>query len=620
MRSTLVFWMIGLLLTLGLAACGSDDKQPAPGCTPGYPDCGCATGNACLTGLTCQNAKCAPSLADGDNEAELCTPGYKDCACAANDACLQGLSCENAKCAPAVADGDTEGEACTPGYEGCGCALGTACLSGLSCENASCRPVTPDGDADSDGEAEATACTCPDYLGNYCVGILPFNPVKAAVKTGYMIVVDSYSADPLDCRERATYMINSVVQASHVFDRCTPDFPVPLDHGASFDFDPATRHFSITQPMTRKDDVTELVYDFAADYCPNEHCFNDVKDLDETDKDCGGTTCIPCAEGKACTKDRDCQSRSCYGNACVLPLCGDGKHTSNEACDDGNTEAGDGCDANCSIEQGWKCESVDKAPDNCSCDASVCPPSNTPCQIPACSKEQGCFFTPSEEGTPLADDVSGDCQTAVCDGQGGIKKVADNTDKPADANACSVGICEVGVPKQDALPQDTPCTAGNLTGYCDGLGVCFECNRDAQCEDTSKPYCTNHLCQAASCEDGRQNGLETGPDCGGATTCLRCAINLGCAVDSDCVSAICGPQKTCAVCRDDSSCPNTQRCANFSCVDVSPGCTDNMKDGTETDIDCGGSGGCRRCLTNKTCNQTTDCQSGVCTGGICKAQ
>ena len=43
---------------------------------------------------------------------------------------------------------------------------------------------------------------------------------------------------------------------------------------------------------------------------------------------------------------------------------------------------------------------------------------------------------------------------------------------------------------------------GDLTGVCDGLGGCFECNRDAQCEDTSKPYCTNRLCQAASCEDG----------------------------------------------------------------------------------------------------------------------
>ena len=46
-------------------------------------------------------------------------------------------------------------------------------------------------------------------------------------------------------------------------------------------------------------------------------------------------------------------------SACVLSvcesLCGDGIVGIMEACDDGNTNNGDGCSANCSVECGWRC-------------------------------------------------------------------------------------------------------------------------------------------------------------------------------------------------------------------------------------------------------------------------
>lgn len=60
-----------------------------------------------------------------------------------------------------------------------------------------------------------------------------------------------------------------------------------------------------------------------------------------------------------------------------------------------------------------------------------------------------------------------------------------------------------------------------------------------------------------------------------------------------------------------------------------PTCTDGQKDGFETDVDCGGTcpslavtgplapanGGL--CLSGKACQYFTDCQSGVCTAGVC---
>src|SRR5690349_17837749 len=46
-------------------------------------------------------------------------------------------------------------------------------------------------------------------------------------------------------------------------------------------------------------------------------------------------------------------------------------------------------------------------------------------------------------------------------------------------------------------------------------------------------------------------------------------------------------------------------------------CTDNLKDGAETDIDCGG--GCKPCEVGKGCATGTDCAAGVCLVQKCAA-
>lgn len=52
-------------------------------------------------------------------------------------------------------------------------------------------------------------------------------------------------------------------------------------------------------------------------------------------------------------------------------------------------------------------------------------------------------------------------------------------------------------------------------------------------------------------------------------------------------------------------------------VAVVNSCEDGILDGTESDIDCGGS--CSQCGLNRNCNRAADCLSGVCTGGVCVA-
>src|SRR3954470_11710266 len=46
-----------------------------------------------------------------------------------------------------------------------------------------------------------------------------------------------------------------------------------------------------------------------------------------------------------------------------------------------------------------------------------------------------------------------------------------------------------------------------------------------------------------------------------------------------------------------------------------PTCNNRMKDGKETDIDCGGN--CAPCGEAKACSTGSDCLSGACTGGAC---
>ncbi len=49
-----------------------------------------------------------------------------------------------------------------------------------------------------------------------------------------------------------------------------------------------------------------------------------------------------------------------------------------------------------------------------------------------------------------------------------------------------------------------------------------------------------------------------------------------------------------------------------------PTCDDGVKNGDETDVDCGG-GDCAACAPGSGCAQASDCTEGVCSGGICAA-
>src|SRR5262245_23932871 len=56
--------------------------------------------------------------------------------------------------------------------------------------------------------------------------------------------------------------------------------------------------------------------------------------------------------------DKDCDASDCAGSV-ACEVCGDGQITGDEQCEDGNTTAGDCCDASCHAEAGCELEPND---------------------------------------------------------------------------------------------------------------------------------------------------------------------------------------------------------------------------------------------------------------------
>src|SRR5262249_31427328 len=94
---------------------------------------------------------------------------------------------------------------------------------------------------------------------------------------------------------------------------------------------------------------------------------------------------------------------------------------------------------------------------------------------------------------------------------------------------------------------------------------------------------------AASCADGVRNQDETDTDCGGGL-CPQCDDGKSCVQDSDCAHL---------------------ECRDLVCERPVPPCMNGMRDGRESDVDCGG-GTCAGCGLGMGCAVDSDCKSRVC--------
>jgi hypothetical protein len=263
-------------------------------------------------------------------------------------------------------------------------------------------------------------------------------------------------------------------------------------------------------------------------------CANNVKDGGETDVDCGGIETEPgcparCGDGQQCVTDCDCAT----GFACVV-------------------DAG--------IKQ---------------CKASL-----TDAAAPDCSSVLIC-----QNGRQDGAETDVDCGGGFCPGCANGQACTADTDCLGGyclANVCATAACDDGVINQGESDAD-----------CGGTSPCPRCDDGSACTadtDCANGFCNAGTCATANCNDGVQNQNETDVDCGGANACPRCANTLSCLENSDCLS---------------------NGCVMGQCL--VPTCTDATQDGTETDVDCGGPNACPRCADGLKCNANTDClNNGVC--------
>jgi hypothetical protein len=140
---------------------------------------------------------------------------------------------------------------------------------------------------------------------------------------------------------------------------------------------------------------------------------------------------------------------------------------------------------------------------------------------------------------------------------------------------------------------------------CGGPGTCPRCLIGGMCGATSDcavgGECSGGVCELEICMNGAMDPGETDVDCGG-TCAAGCDTDEMCVVSADCASLVCGTGGL---------------CATPPCACIAAGCFDGVRNGDETDADCGGS--CMaNCADTLMCLSMADCISGVCTGGICR--
>jgi hypothetical protein len=299
----------------------------------------------------------------------------------------------------------------------------------------------------------------------------------------------------------------------------------------------------------------------------------------------GGATAAGCIVDWAGDCGRDLDYPNCHGALSMIT----GGNTGSGGT--GSSSSGGGADAGDAGEGGAT---------GCT-DAGSCPPPPPgPCAslgTPTCTNGVcGVTYTPG----PAPSQVYGNCHKNMCATNGMMTSVEDDTNVFNDGNACDHQTCSSGAPNNTPTPFVACDTfMGNQVGVCEqnpdpsgnGGYVCSECDMNLTtmfpCNTVPPTVCSRGQCVPMHCTDGSKDVDETDVDCGGPK-CLPCGPMKACMVYTDCFSKVC----TGDVC-------------------AAPTCMDNKQNGAETDQDCGG-GTCPPCGNGLMCLQPSDCKSGVC--------
>ena len=504
---------------------GHFDLPPTPPCTDGS-DCQANTRCeepttdscahlSCLVGSAldpacdpCVTDICDPS--DGDGNADCCTVAW-DASCVAMVKTVCDAFCADDLCTHSPCD---EGEGLVSG-----CDDPTACVADVCATEPSCCGNGP-------GNWDATCVAAVDTECGMFVTIPScFDGLQNGDETG----VDCGGATCPACATCTDGLMNGTETGVDCGGTCPTACPTCADG-------------------VMNGTETGIDCGGTCPACPT--CTDGLLNGPETGIDCGGTCPADCLDGQGCVGAGDCVSGACSAGVCV---CGDGLTNNGESgtdcggacpdCADGETctGAGDCLSATCTSGE---CVCGDAALDNGETDVDC----GGPCGA-TCLDGQTC--------TGAGDCESGSCVAGECRCGDGV---LNNNETDVDCGG----------------PCGATCTNGEL------------CAVDGDC--------TSGICHAGTCiacGDGLKNGLETDVDCGGADCGATCPVGYDCTANGDCIS---------------------NSCASGHCRS----CTDTIKNGTETDVDCGGTACGATCAVGKTCLASTDCQApAVCTANVC---
>jgi hypothetical protein len=310
-----------------------------------------------------------------------------------------------------------------------------------------------------------------------------------------------------------------------------------------------------------------------------------------------GNSCTEdeCATGGACDFD-DAETAPSDDNVCTNDSCLGGGEPwywpvpGGSPCNDGKGECANGICSSCETKA--------------DCGA------NLVCREWDCHQGK-CVPDDAVKGTPVdALEIKGDCLTRVCDGYGGVDKVADPNDAPTSTNPCLAWTCAGWTPVVDAESQKGQlCTTTlGVVGVCDGNGACVGCLDDGDCPHPLEDRCYNHVC--VSCGDNTQNGDETDVDCGG--TCGAC-LGESCMADAECASDECvftnaAPEKVCCDAPCDGPC---RQCSVWGACGFVPWGKPDVETCNSPGEACNGLGSCK-IKQGYSCVQSIDCLSNSC--------
>jgi alpha-tubulin suppressor-like RCC1 family protein len=648
--------------------CNDDNGCTTTECSNGA--CVVKSSKVCpATANTCLDWECDPTSGvclSSPNSDASCDDGY---ACTANDKCLAGV------CTPGAALNCDDGNACT--IDGCGHNIGCYSYPLVSCDDS--NPCTTDacntttglcehGPLD-DGQAckDATACTmgescqggvCTPGAGTYCdscttaadckddanlcngtpvckLGLCVNEPTAAVKCTAIDACHVAGECDPITGKCTNPVAPNGVScddgQSCTTGDLCSDGQCVGFDYTACpkcvdsldcLDDNDLCNGVPICSDGRCVISPATVTKCAAPGPCKTAACNKDTGQC-EVETAVNGT---PCDDGQACSTGDACQSGFCTPASTAACGC-----TADSQCpDDGNL-----CNGTPACIAG-KCvsSSISKVCDALPChEAGTCTPVTGLCTVgkaldagpcddgDACTSDDGCVQG-SCIGAPVACDDVVSCTKDACDPVIGCTHTAVDA-ACDDSNPCTVDVCNVASGSCTNTPvAGAPCEDGNKCTSNDSCNEAGACVSGAPIVCTSDEAChIGGVCDpligcppapdGSACDDGdacTQTDTCQGGQCDGSNPVV-CEV-------PECHEAVCQPSSGACV---DGVVADGAPCTGGACIGgtcVLPLCDDEVKNGTETGIDCGGS--CPPCPTC-TDGAQNGSETGIDCGGSCPA-